>query len=109
MYEDKNSLELRIARVYTEYNFAEDPPSRSRHFLTNFHIVNIEHASFGTELTIKCNLLVFRNKFDLTSHDLISGEREDVIRQENGCWKLAKRTVWLDHTTMAISNLGIFL
>ena len=33
--EDRGSLELRVRRLETEYAWAEDPPSRTRHFVTN--------------------------------------------------------------------------
>ncbi|WP_121610834.1 aromatic-ring-hydroxylating dioxygenase subunit beta [Mesobacillus foraminis] len=107
MNEDKSSLEMRVARVYTDYNFVEDPPSRSRHYLTNFRIVEINRLK--DEMVMKCNMLIYRSKFDFASHEFLSGEREDVLRKEGGEWKLAKRTVYLDHTTMGVSNLAIFL
>ena len=109
MYEDRGSLEMRVARVYTDYNFVEEPPSRSRHFLTNFRVASVKLSESTTELLMKCNLLLYRNKLDFTSYDLLSGEREDLLRKEQGVWKLAKRTVYLDHTTMGMSNLAIFL
>jgi ethylbenzene dioxygenase beta subunit len=109
MYEDRASLEMRVDRVYTDYNFVEDPPSRSRHFLTNFRVEKVNHTETTTELLMKCNMLLYRNKFDFTTYDLLSGEREDLLRKDQGVWKLAKRTVYLDHTTMGMSNLAIFL
>lgn len=109
MYEDRASLEMRVDRVYTDYNFVEDPPSRSRHFLTNFRVIDARGTGAITELLLKCNMLLYRNKFDFTNYDLLSGERHDLLRKEQGVWKLAKRTVYLDHTTMGMSNLAIFL
>lgn len=109
MNENKASLEMRVARVYTDYNFVEDPPSRSRHFLTNFRLVSVDKTNSKCEMVMKCNMLIYRSKFDFVSHDVLSGEREDTLRKEDGRWKLAKRTVYLDHTTMGMSNLAIFL
>jgi 3-phenylpropionate/cinnamic acid dioxygenase small subunit len=58
MNEDYASLAMRVSRIYTEYNWAEDPPSRTRHFLTNFRVVELrqETEGMGTELTLKCNV-----------------------------------------------------
>jgi ethylbenzene dioxygenase beta subunit len=109
MNEDKGSLNMRIARVYTDYNWVEDPPSRSRHFLTNFRIMELFVKEDVIEVLFKSNLLLFRNKFDNTNHDLVSAERQDLLRKHKGVWKLAKRLVLLDHTTMGMSNLGVFL
>jgi len=109
MKEDRASLQMRVARVYTEYNWAEDPPSRSRRFVTNLRLTRTRRNELITEATIKCNVLLFRGKFDSPSHALLSGEREDVLRREEGVWKLAKRTVRLDHTTIGMSNLALFI
>jgi 3-phenylpropionate/cinnamic acid dioxygenase small subunit len=109
MNEDKGSLDMRIARVYTDYNWVEDPPSRSRHFLTNFRIKELRVQEHVTEVLFRSNLLLFRNKFDHTNHDLVSAERQDLLRKDKGVWKLANRLVLLDHTTMGMSNLGVFL
>jgi 3-phenylpropionate/cinnamic acid dioxygenase small subunit len=112
MNEDYASLAMRVARMYTEYNWAEDPPSRTRHFLTNFRVVEVqqEKEGMGKELTLKCNVLLFRTKFDIADHALLSGQREDVVRRTaDGGWMLVRRTVLLDHTTIGMSNLGFFL
>lgn len=107
--DNRGSLEMRIARIYTDYNWAEEPASRTRHFLTNFRLQSVEEEGDDLEAVLKTNLLVFRSRFDDPSHQLVSGERLDTLRKTNGKWKLAKRMVYLDHTTMAVSNLGIFL
>jgi 3-phenylpropionate/cinnamic acid dioxygenase small subunit len=111
MNETIGSIRMRIERTYTDYNWAEDPPSRIRHFLTNFRWVESrERVGTGeVEATIKSNLLLFRSRFDSPSNDLISGERTDTLRRTAVGWKLTQRLVLLDHTTMGISSLGIFL
>ena len=38
MDDDWDSLEMRALRVDTEYAWAEDPPSRTRHFITNVRV-----------------------------------------------------------------------
>jgi hypothetical protein len=40
---------------------------------------------------------------------MLSGERHDLIRVERDGMKLARRAVFLDHTTLPIPNLAVFL
>lgn len=105
MNETKSSLKMRVHRSYTDYDWAEDPPSRTRRFLTNFRIVKND---VNDEVLFKVNFLLFRGKFDEISPHLISGERHDTLRQVDGSWKLAKRLVYLDHTTVPMNNLSVF-
>lgn len=107
MDETIGSLEMRIKKIYSGYNWAEDPASRTRHFLSNFRMEILDDV--GNEVQMKSNLLLYRSKFDLPDANIISGERVDKLRKESGSWKLAKRTVYLDHSTVPMSNLAIFL
>ncbi|MED1792801.1 aromatic-ring-hydroxylating dioxygenase subunit beta [Brevibacillus nitrificans] len=107
MNETKSTMEIRIMRTFSEYNWAEDPASRTRHFLTNFRARQDEQHE--NELHFKTNFLLYRGKFDSTSFQFLSGERHDSIRKEDGEWKLSKRLILLDHTTVPMSNLAIFI
>jgi 3-phenylpropionate/cinnamic acid dioxygenase small subunit len=109
MNEDRASLEMRIARTYTEYNWSEDPASRTRHFLTNFRLAEASSEGENTEVKLKSNLLLYRSKFDQTSYHLISAERQDTLRKIGDEWKICRRLVLLDHTTMGFGGLAIFL
>ncbi|SDW57904.1 aromatic-ring-hydroxylating dioxygenase subunit beta [Paenibacillus sp. CF384] len=112
MNENLASIQMRVERTFSDYNWAEDPPSRTRHFLTNFRLADVRESSDGAvEIVVLSNLLLFRSRFDSPAYDLVSGEREDTIRECGGAggWKLSRRFVRLDHTTMGISSLGIFL
>lgn len=109
MNENVGSIRMRVERTFSDYNWAEDPPSRTRHFLSNFRLVELAGSEGQPELVIRTNLLLYRSRFDSPSHDLISGERTDRLRKTAEGWKLARRLVLLDHTTMGISSLGIFL
>ena len=106
MQEDHGMLETRIERLETEYAWAEDPPSRTRRYVTN---VRAEWASTPDELLVKSNLLVYRNRHDAPTHQLIAGERHDVLRKLDGRWLIARRDVYLDQATLGTHNLAIFL
>lgn len=102
--EDRDSLTLRVDRLETGFAWAEDPPSRVRHFVTNVRV-----RPHGDELAVRSNLLLYRGRWDRAEHDLLSGERHDVLRPGPGGLRLAARTVVLDATTLPTLNLAIFL
>ena len=104
--DDWTALEMRVLRQETEYAWAEDPPSRTRHFVTNLRLSAGEGED---EVAVRSNVLLFRSRGDSPNHDLISGERHDVVRRVDGRWKLARRTVILDHSTLPTHNLPIIL
>ena len=103
--DDLRSLTLRVRRLDTDVAWAEDPPSRTRRFVTN---VRAERTGEG-ELSVTSYLLLYRSRGDDGSHDLLSAERSDVLRLIDGVWHLARREVVLDQSTLGTKNLGIFL
>lgn len=104
--DDYAALKTRIVRLDTEYAWAEDPPSRTRHFVSN---VRVRPASGSDEYDVRSNILVYRNRGDSPKHDLVSGERHDRIRRSETGLKLARRRVVLDNVVLATHNLAFFL
>lgn len=104
--DDFTGLETRIMRLDTEYAWAEDPPSRTRHFVSN---VRVQPVAGSDEYEVRSNILVYRNRGDSPQHDLVSGERHDRIRRTETGLKLASRRVVLDNTVVATHNLTFFL
>lgn len=104
--EDFASLEMRILRIETGFAWAEDPPSRLRHFVTNVRVG--EFRGTENEVDVRSNVLLFRNRWDRPEYDLLSCERFDVLRRVNGVWKLARRKVLLDTAVVPTLNLSFF-
>lgn len=102
--ETYGSLETRVMRNETAYAWAEDPPSRIRHFVTNVRVSQVE----GDRLSVRSNLLIFRTRQDQTKPQLLSGERFDELERVDGRLLLVKRIVRLDHTVIGTHNLSIF-
>ncbi len=96
MDETKEELELRIKRLDTGVAWAEVPPSRTRHLVTNIEVVE---EGDGDEVNVYSDLLVFQSRRE-ASVILFSGKREDRLRRVNGQWSIARRTVLLDHTVL---------
>lgn len=102
--EDKSTLEARVERFQSEFAWSEDPPSRTRHHVSNVRVDEVN----GNELHTKTNLLLFRGQGPETEGDLISAERKDVLRREDSTLKLAEREIHLDHTILPMKNISVF-
>jgi 3-phenylpropionate/cinnamic acid dioxygenase small subunit len=105
--EDWLSLEMRVLRFETEYAWSEDPPSRTKHVVSN---IRIERGEREDELKVKSYLLLYRFRGDNPGYDLLSAERHDVLRLDKSRnIKLVKRMIALDQTTLNTMNLALFL
>ena len=102
--EDKRYLEMRVARLETGMAWAEDPPSRTRHLIGNLEAAPLENG----EVEARTAFLVYRSHLE-TDSQLLSGCREDVLRNVSGAWKVARRTIVLDANVLLDKNLSVFL
>jgi 3-phenylpropionate/cinnamic acid dioxygenase small subunit len=103
--ENYGSLSSKVARNETKYAWAEDPPSRVRHFVTN---VRVRPHADADKLAVRSNLLIYRTRQDHTVPQILSGERHDVLRREAEGLRLLERVVYLDLTVIGTHNLSIF-
>jgi 3-phenylpropionate/cinnamic acid dioxygenase small subunit len=101
--EDLTTLTVRLARLGTRSAWSEDPPSRTRHFITN---VVVSEGDAPNELHVQSNLLFTRNRGGQTQNDELTGRRSDILRNIGGVWKLARREVLLDQTVLGTLNLS---
>ncbi len=98
------SLESRVARNETAFAWAEDPPSRTRHFVSNVRVRQFDDGG----LDVQSNLLIYRTRQDQTQPQLLSAERQDVLCRKDGVLMLRARRVLLDLTVIGTHNLSIF-
>jgi 3-phenylpropionate/cinnamic acid dioxygenase small subunit len=102
--EDRRMLEMRVYKLETGVSWSEDPPSRTRHIISN---VRIKERHSETELTTGCNFIVYRGRLDL-EEDLWVGRRRDRLRKVDEMWKIARREIYLDQTMLKSKNLSTF-
>ena len=43
-----------------------------------------------------------------TEHDVYVGGRRDTLRQVDGAWKIARRTIILDQNVLLAKNVSVF-
>jgi 3-phenylpropionate/cinnamic acid dioxygenase small subunit len=102
--ETKETLQARIVRLDTGMAWAEDPPSRTRHLITN---IEVEPGDITAELKVLSNYIVYRSRGE-TEQDFYVGRREDILRQVDGTWKIARRKIILDQNVLLAKNMSIF-
>jgi len=102
--ESHSSMTLRVKRLGTSQAWAEQPRSRTRHFVSNVLVDRVgEHVYKVTSAFMVTRIRSHRH------YDFFTGERVDVLRRESTNLKLARRTILLDQTVLEAHNLSIFL
>ncbi|MBL4744515.1 MAG: aromatic-ring-hydroxylating dioxygenase subunit beta [Cycloclasticus sp.] len=104
--DDINTMRGRLRKLQSDFSWSENPTSRTRHLVTNviIHPTDIE----GT-YEVCSAFLVYRNRLE-TQVDIFAGERHDVLRRADNDlgFKIAKRTLLLDQSTVLSNNISIF-
>jgi phthalate 3,4-dioxygenase beta subunit len=110
--EDMYSLRKRVQRLATDHAWTEDPPSRTRHFVTNVRTFRsgggAEHAEHA-EFVVESAVLLFRSRGDTREADLVSAGRTDLLRETAAGLRLARREIRVDEAVLRTQNLAVFL
>jgi biphenyl 2,3-dioxygenase subunit beta len=103
--EDKRSIAMRIRRLNTGLAWAEDPPSRTRHMVSNVVIRPIAND----EYEVDCYYLLYRSRLE-REVEIFVGMRHDVLRRADNPagFQVARRTIILDQSTLLARNLSFF-
>jgi len=104
--DDYEAIAFRVKRLQVPTSWSEDPPSRTRRFVTN---IRVEHGNVPDEFDVVSYLLVMRNRWDDPQYEIITAERQDVLRRVGDDLRLARRRIIGDQVTMGTINLTIFL
>ena len=99
--DDKRTLGMRIQRLAVGKAWAEDPPSRTRHMISNVRVVKAN----ANEIAVALNFQLYRTRLN-SEEDSWIGRREDTLRRENGALKLARRYIYLDQTVILSQNMS---
>ena len=98
------SLRTRVERLQTEFAWAETPPSRTRHYVSN---ILAEPGATPNAFAVRSNFLITRTRAD-HGHQMFTGWREDVLRRDDaGGLKIAQRRILVDETVITGTNLSI--
>jgi 3-phenylpropionate/cinnamic acid dioxygenase small subunit len=100
----KETLRVRIERLYSKQAWAEMPPSRTRRLISNIRVKKDD----GLEVEVHSNFLVYRTRME-KDQDIFVGTRKDILRRVNGEVKVARRTIILDQAVLEAKNISVFL
>ena len=106
--EGKDTLTRRVKQILTGVHWAEQPPSRICHIVSNVQIVDARpDVATAEELAVKSRFLLYRNRVE-TETDVLVGKREDALRRVDGGWRIARRKIVLDQNVLLAKNLTFF-
>lgn len=103
----KETLEIRVRRLETDFAWAEQPPSRTRHFVTNVVVDPVSDA--GYEFRVSSNVFIYRSRGSDPTPSLYSLFRKDTVRKVGEGWELARRWAALDQALVNAHNMSIFI
>jgi 3-phenylpropionate/cinnamic acid dioxygenase small subunit len=99
-----HSLRTRVRRLETDTAWAETPPSRTRHFVSN---VLAAAAAGAGEYAVTVNFMLTRSRGD-QGYQLFTGRREDTLRRDSaGQLRIARRRILIDQTVITATNLSV--
>jgi 3-phenylpropionate/cinnamic acid dioxygenase small subunit len=102
--ETKESLAWRIRRFDSGMAWAEDPPSRTRHLVSN---ISAREREDGL-LQVRSAFIVYRNRLH-TEVDIYAGGRNDVIRRAGSHgFEVVKRTILFEQNVLLMKNISTF-
>jgi 3-phenylpropionate/cinnamic acid dioxygenase small subunit len=104
--DDHPSMSLRIRRLEGDNAWSEDPPSRTRRFVSNVQVFTTDAPD---EFEVESYVLLTRSAKDDTHFDLVPAERHDLIRLTATGFQLARRTIYIDQTRVGTPNFAVFL
>jgi 3-phenylpropionate/cinnamic acid dioxygenase small subunit len=104
--EDKTSLRNRAKRLDSGRAWAETPPGRTRHFITNVEVEgDVQAAELRTRT--RSSFLLWRSHLE-TDQEIFSGFRRDELKRTDQGLSIARREVILDHAVLTQKSLGVF-
>lgn len=99
--DDKQNLIFRVNKMESGTSWSEDPPSRSRHLISNVRIVGVD----GDEISTECAFHLYRSRLNTEENSFV-GRREDALRREGDVLKIARRHIFLDQTLIRATNMS---
>jgi 3-phenylpropionate/cinnamic acid dioxygenase small subunit len=104
--ETRRTLEFRVERLETDFAWAEQPPSRTRHFITN---ILVERTDVGDEFRVLSNCLLYRSRGDDPQPSIFSAQRRDLLRRNEDSWLIVHRWAAIDQSLINAHNMSIFI
>jgi len=106
--EGKWTLTKRAEQILTGVHWAEEPLSRICRVVSNVQITGIRtNGNQQKEVAVRSKFVTYQNRCEYEEY-YFTGQRDDILRQAGGQWKLARREIHLGQTVLLAKNLTIF-
>lgn len=99
--DDWNDLKMRVEKLRTGDSWSEDPPSRTRHLVSNIRITDVA----GDDTTVELGFHLHRSRLNGKIDDW-TGRRVDRLRRAGDSFKIFQRYIYLDQTVIRSTNLS---
>jgi len=102
----KATIHIRLKRLETGQAWAEEPPSRTRHMISN---VRVEAGDAPDSFIVHSYFHLYRSRLERQVDHLVGG-RTDLIRRAPTPlgWEIVTRDITLDQSTVLSNNLSMF-
>ena len=104
--DDLEYLKTRVARAQQPTAWAEDPPTRHFHMVSN---IEVEKTLNPAEWTVHSLILCNRHRTEDDEMELKARRVDLIRRQPDGALKIARRKVILQQTVLNAKNINTFL
>jgi len=106
-YFDDNHQDLgkRVARFKQPSAWAEDPPTRHVHVISNVEVIA---GAAPDEYLVHSVFVNYRSRGE-ADNDLLLGRREDVLRKHGDDFLIARRKIVITQSLLMSKNLNTFL
>jgi 3-phenylpropionate/cinnamic acid dioxygenase small subunit len=99
--DDRSDLKMRVEKLQSNSAWSENPPSRTRHFVSNVRVLKVE----GSEIALEAAIHVYRSRLNDKIDNWI-GKRHDGLRRVDGGFQLFRRHIFLDQTVVQSTNFS---
>lgn len=96
------NLAIRADRAFKVNAWAENPPARTRRFVSN-----VEVLATATGYQTYSNFMMTYSRHSNTNHTY-TGQRRDTLREVEGELRIASREIILDLNVINVPTLGLF-
>ena len=101
--DDYGSLELRVESFQVKSAWAEIPPSRTRHLISNVQVT----SDSSTQVSAVSNFFVFRSRLESVEHLFVGRRHDRLERLGEDQWRICERMILFDHSSFMTDNISI--
>lgn len=101
--DDYGSLELRVESFQVKSAWAEIPPSRTRHLISNVQVTSVSPE----QVSATSNFIVFRSRLESVEHLFVGRRYDRLDRLIGDRWRIRERKILFDHSSFMTDNISI--